>query len=174
MKVITLALAILPLSLATPLSAQETPPAASAYEADTRTLDSTVRALYAVISGPPGARDWKRFLHLFHPAARMAAIRAQGGAVSFSPTEYIERNRKAMEVRGFYEEETERKVETEGSLSVVWSGFAIRAKADGAEGAGQALARGHNSLQVYYDGTRWWILHLVWANAPSPDSSARE
>ena len=37
-----------------------------------KTLDSTIKTLYAVISGEKGeARDWDLFRHLFHPEAKL-------------------------------------------------------------------------------------------------------
>src|SRR5713226_4017195 len=48
--------------------AQTTPPA---NPADVATMDSTIAALYDVISGPAGKRDWDRFRSLFISGARL-------------------------------------------------------------------------------------------------------
>src|SRR5262249_15850160 len=38
---------------------------------DVRSIESIVAAIYDVISGPPGDRDWDRMRSLFHPGARL-------------------------------------------------------------------------------------------------------
>src|SRR5262245_43927605 len=42
---------------------------------DVESLDAIVAAVYDVISGPPGPRDWNRFSSLFAADARLIAIR---------------------------------------------------------------------------------------------------
>ena len=42
---------------------------------DVQSLDAMVAAIYDVISGPPGARDWNRFRSLFATDARLIAVR---------------------------------------------------------------------------------------------------
>lgn len=42
------------------------------YSSDHESIDSIIKATYAVISGPKGQeRDWDRFRALFHPDARL-------------------------------------------------------------------------------------------------------
>src|SRR5712672_1932165 len=49
---------------------------------DTKSLDSILRAIYDVISGPAGDRDWNRFRALFVPEARLTSnTRRDGGPV---------------------------------------------------------------------------------------------
>src|SRR5215831_11589098 len=43
----------------------------AANPADVASMDSTIAALYDVISGPPGKRNWDRFRSLFVPGARL-------------------------------------------------------------------------------------------------------
>src|SRR5215467_2391555 len=42
---------------------------------DVKSLDAMVAAIYDVISGPPGARNWNRFNTLFTKDARLIAVR---------------------------------------------------------------------------------------------------
>src|SRR5262252_5404036 len=42
---------------------------------DVESIDAIMAALYGVISGPAGERDWNRFRSLFLPEARMGAVR---------------------------------------------------------------------------------------------------
>ncbi len=57
----------------TPAPGAAAPPQAApaANPADVATMDATVAALYDVISGPAGKRDWDRFRSLFIPGARL-------------------------------------------------------------------------------------------------------
>src|SRR6266852_1171747 len=54
-----------------------TPPATTAtqttpaHQADVATMDALAAAVYDVISGPAGKRDWDRFRSLFIPGARL-------------------------------------------------------------------------------------------------------
>ncbi len=131
------------------------------YSKDVTSLDAAVKTLYDVISGPAGqTRDWDRLRHLMHPQARFQAVRPQGGIVSITAEEYISRNGKALVEQGFFESETSRKVETFEGIAHVWSGFAIRRSADT-----PVLRTGINSIQLYWDRTRWWVMSVFWDNA---------
>jgi len=68
---------------ATPTQSAPAPmPAPTAKPNDVATMDSTIAALYDVISGPPGKRDWDRFRSLFIPGARLIPTgRRQTGEV---------------------------------------------------------------------------------------------
>jgi enamine deaminase RidA (YjgF/YER057c/UK114 family) len=131
------------------------------YSHDVSTLDAAVKTLYDVISGPAGqARDWDRLRHLMHPQARFQAVRPQGGIMSITVDEYISRNGRALVEQGFFESETSRKVESFEGIAHVWSGFAIRRSADT-----PVLRTGINSIQLYWDRTRWWVMSVYWDNA---------
>ena len=64
-----------------------------------------------------------------------------------------------LEKDGFYEKEISRKVENYGSVYHVWSTYEARNVADG-----PLLERGINSIQLFWDGTRFWILSWVFDN----------
>src|SRR5438445_10065205 len=59
--------------------AMEHPAVGAAIDAgnpkDVQSLDGMVAAIYEVISGPPGARNWNRFNSLFTKDARLIAVR---------------------------------------------------------------------------------------------------
>src|SRR5690348_7729020 len=70
--------------------------APAANPKDVESLDAIVAAVYDVISGPPGPRDWNRFNSLFAPDARLIAVRTpkDGGKPSLvvmTPKGYEER-----------------------------------------------------------------------------------
>ncbi|HBZ05958.1 MAG TPA: hypothetical protein DEP03_06065 [Massilia sp.] len=132
-------------------------------EADGASVDSTVNALYEVISGPAGApRNWNRMRALFAPEAKLSTIvpHAGGGFALRTMTveDYISRNMSVFTTSGFYEREIARSTETFGQLVHVFSTYELlRAPHDV-----RPFLRGINSIQLYHDGKRWWIANLVW------------
>jgi len=81
--------------------------------ADTDSVDTVVRAVYDVISGPAGPRDWARFKALFAEGARLIPIRITGEASSASvmaPEDYAQRAGANFTKNAFYESETARRV----------------------------------------------------------------
>jgi len=148
-------------------SAQQAPaaaaaPAVQAKAADVATVDAIVAALYDVISGPAGApRDWNRMRSLFAPEGRLMAVgmKADGTVVMRTMTveDYITRNTPAFQKMGFFEKEAARTGETFGQVAHVFSTYESR-HAPGEK----PFARGINSIQLYNDGARWYVLNLVW------------
>lgn len=139
------------------------PPTAAQASDDGRTVDTMVKALYAVISGPAGKkRDWARFRALFTPDARMiaVAVNAQGEVVqrALKPEDYETRIGPILERDGFFERELYRRTEQFAEIAHVFSTYETkRAEADE-----KPLAKGINSIQLWNDGKRWWILSVYW------------
>lgn len=135
----------------------------TAREADGASVDSTVAALYEVISGPAGAaRNWNRMRALFVPEARLSMITPkEGGGFALRPMtveDYISRNMSTFSANGFYEREIARRTETFGQLVHVFSTYELlRAPHDT-----KPFMRGINSIQMIHDGKRWWIANLIW------------
>ena len=162
----TILAAALLLSCAGPAFAQTPPAAGQTAQApaatDVATSDAIVAALYDVISGDAGVpRDWNRFRSLFHPSAKLIPIGtpAEGPSTAtyLSPDDYIARAEPFL-MRGFHEREVVRRVETFGHMTHVFSTYESRhAAADEAP-----FARGINSIQLFDDGTRWWIVSVYW------------
>ncbi len=164
MRLLTLA-AALAVGLASPAAAQ-TPaasqPVSATATADIATPEAIVAALYDVISGDAGvARDWDRFRALFHPSARLIPIGgpAAGPATltPLTPEEYIARAEPFL-MRGFHESETARRFERFGHMAHVFSTYDSRRAASDP----QPFTRGINSIQLFHDGARWWILSVYW------------
>ncbi len=134
----------------------------SAYAADVRTIDSIVAAMYEVISGPAGqSRDWKRFRHLYAPGARLMPIVSRSGEPAavrvLSPEEYIRRVEPIFIEEDFWERETNRQTETFGNVAHVLSAYESLRNPDGSP-----FERGTNSVQLFYDNTRWWVVSVMW------------
>jgi len=152
--------------------AQEAEPASAipgARPADVGTIDSIITTLYAVISGPVGQpRQWDRFLSLMHPEARLipsGCNAAQECMVRImTPTQYRERADSLLVALGFHEKELRRKTERYGTIAQAFSSYeSFRGDET------TPFSRGINSIQLFWDGTRWWIMSVFWA-AERPDN----
>lgn len=146
------------------------PTAAAAAPADVATEDAIIKALYDVISGPAGQkRDWDRMRSLFQPGARLIpTFKAQDGTWqmrSWSVEEYITTVGGSLEQRGFFEVEAARRSERYGNMVHAWSTYESRWKAEDPA----PFQRGINSIQMRYDGGRWWIATILW-QGEGPDS----
>lgn len=135
---------------------------------DGNSIDGIITAMYDVISGPAGQRNWERFSFLFKEEAMMGAIsQTQDGTrqyVSMTPEQYIERNDEYFKKNDFWEEELGRKVFRFGEIATVQTAYHIRAGENG-----EPTHRGINSVQLVYDQGRWWITGITW-NSESEDT----
>lgn len=144
------------------------PPAAITTNPDATSPEAIVAALYQVISGDRGvARDWDRFRALFHPTARLmpSGVNGEGVGVvrSITPDDYITRSEPFLVGEGFHEREIARRTERFGHIAHVWTTYeGLHSLTDA-----QPFVRGINSVQLFHDGTRWWILSVYW-QAESP------
>jgi hypothetical protein len=139
----------------------------SANPADVASIDAIVTAAYDSISGPPGKRDWNRERSLFIPGARLiptaknAEEVSPGGEIAphmLDVDGFIARVGDYIEKNGFFEKEIARRSEQFGHIAHVWSTYESRHKDDDPE----PFMRGVNSIQLFYDGSRWWIVSIYW------------
>ena len=126
-------------------------------------VDANLAALYGVISGPAGhKRDWDRMRALFAPNARiMVILPTPGGGYGVRNMDvegYISASGPLLEQDGFFETEIARHTDSFGQLVHVFSTYEGRYRQDDPA----PRIRGINSIQLYFDGQRWWILGLVW------------
>jgi hypothetical protein len=137
-----------------------------ATPADVESIDAIIAATYDVISGPRGkSRDWERERSLFYPGARLMPTATIAGRndVELAPQildveGYIARVEPLFEKSSFYEKEIARRVESFGSIAHVWSTYESRH--DPSDPA--PFMRGINSIQLFNDGRRWWVLSIYW------------
>jgi hypothetical protein len=143
-------------------TAVQQPRTPAAREQDVNTVDSVIQALYQVISGPAGQkRDWDRFRSLFAPGARLIPAISRPGEKPvirvLDVEEYIRRTDAIFEKEDFWESEKERRTDTSGNLVHAFSMYESRHAQ-----SGQPFQTGVNSIQLYGDGTRWWIVTVMW------------
>lgn len=151
---------------------QAAPAAATpaANPADVESIDAIIAALYGVISGDAGVkRDWDRFRSLFIPGARLIPTgRRQdgtGGHRVMTPDEYANTSGPMLEQGGFHEREIGRSINRYGNVVQVFSAYdSKRTLADAAP-----FARGINSIQLWNDGERWWVVTIFW-ESERPDN----
>jgi hypothetical protein len=136
--------------------------ASAARPQDVSTVDGIIQALYQVISGPAEEkRDWDRFRSLFAPGARLIPALARTGEIPvirvLDVEAYIRRAEPFLEKEGFWESEKERKMDTAGNLVHTFSSYESRHEQNG-----RPFQTGVNSIQLFSDGTRWWIVTVMW------------
>lgn len=154
-------------------SSQQTPPdpfagAPAAKPSDVDSVDHILAALYDVISGPAGPRDWNRFRSLFIPTAHLTSTgKAPDGSIRVRPNsvdDYANGAGSYFLKNGFFESSIVNRIESYGQVTQVFSSYESR------HNAGEApFARGINSIQMLNDGKRWWIVSILW-DSERPDN----
>lgn len=162
-------------------AAQDSAAAApAANPADVTTIDSIIPVLYGTISGPVGApRQWDRMRSLFHPEARLIPTGCNPAgncrATVMTVEGYIGRADSLLRAVGFHEKEIARQTVRFGNVAHVFSTYESYRRDETAP-----FSRGINSIQLLWDGNRWWIMSVFWdserPNNPIPaeyDAAAR-
>jgi preprotein translocase subunit YajC len=128
---------------------------------DVSTLGGIIAAFYEVISGPAGStRQWSRDRTLYIPDIKFVAVEERKGkpfARIVSHQEYVDESNDGMVRGGFFEREIHRVTQAFGNITHVFSTYESRQTA-----AGPVIARGINSIELYFDGARWWITAAQW------------
>ena len=103
----------------------------------------------------------------FVPGARLIPTSATDAGASARVLDvdgYIERVKPAFERNGFYEREIARKVDQFGNIAQLFSTYESRRKLEDPA----PFARGINSIQLFFDGKRWWVVTIFW-DSERPD-----
>ena len=128
---------------------------------DVKTMDGLLRAIYDVISGPAGDRDWDRFRSLCVPQARFTATRnAPDGSVAvitWGVDDFVATYRDVFKGGSFYENAIVNRAQTFGSVTQVFSSYESRNTP-----SEKPYQRGINSIQLINDGKRWWVHSILW------------
>jgi hypothetical protein len=156
----TLAAFLLLATLAGCASTGDAPQAVQA-DSDEFQIETTVLAVYNVISGPAGRRDWNRFEALFAPDARMVVSGEADGAPKttvLTPKDYIARSTPVFNEKGWFERPVATRILRYGNIAQVWSTYEGRQ----ASGDEKPSVRGVNSIQLVRIGNEWKVQSLVW------------
>ena len=133
------------------------------YTEKVQTIDSTLANLYGVISGEKGeARDWELFKFLFYPEAKLIPSRQQEDgtyrARYMTAADYVTGSGNYLVENGFFEKEIHRTVNSFGNITHVFSTYeSYHSEADE-----KPFARGINSIQLFHDGKRWWVMSWIY------------
>lgn len=130
---------------------------------DVQSIDSIVKAYYKSVSGEKGkARDWNRLRSLTFPDMKFVTTRPLDNNVAMpmilTVDQFVELNTKYFEHGGYFEKEIHREADAYGNIAQVFSTY--EARRDLRET--QPYSRGINSMQLLNDGSRWWIVSILW------------
>ena len=127
---------------------------------DVSTIDGIVKAFYEVISGGKGApRQWSRDRTLYTPDVRFVSMSEDGGKVRasvMSHNEYVNGSNEFFIREGFTEREIGRTTRRFGNIAHVFSAYEWSTEDKKLKG------RGVNSIELFWDGARWWISAVSW------------
>jgi hypothetical protein len=128
---------------------------------DVKSVDSILRAIYDVISGPAGGRDWDRFRSLFLPQARFSEVsigpNGEKVVMTWNVDEFVRDAGQVFAKDPFYEKAIVNRPESFGDVTQVFSSYESRRNP-----TGKPFERGINSIQLLNDGKRWWVLSILW------------
>ncbi|MGB7209720.1 MAG: nuclear transport factor 2 family protein [Pyrinomonadaceae bacterium] len=135
-------------------------PKIEANSKDVSTIDGIIKAFYETISGSKGVkRQWARDMTLYMPDVRFVAMDMDDGkirATLMSHNQYINGSNDFFVQEGFTEREINRIFRRFGNIAHVFSTYEWWTEDKKMSG------RGVNSIELYFDGTRWWISAVSW------------
>jgi hypothetical protein len=136
----------------------------TSYGDEVGTLDGIIKAYYDVVTVKKGEKvSYQRDSCLHVPNALVgSAQKGRGGKVSLkliTLKQFHQASDAFLEKDGFWEREISRRVENFGAIYHVWSTYETKNVEDG-----PVIERGINSIQLYFDGTRFWILSWIFDN----------
>ena len=143
------------IALALPLSSA--PPKKAKPGTDEFSIEATVLAVYNVVSGPAGRRDWNRFKELFVPGGQLVSF--EGGTASvMSPDDYATKSKPYFDENGFFQWPVETRVDRFRDIAHVTSRYESRyATTDAAP-----FARGVAYFELVRSGDRWQVVSMTW------------
>lgn len=135
-------------------------PVIEADPKDVSTIDGIMKAFYETISGGKGvARQWSRDKTLYISDVRFVAMREDNGKTSanvMNHAQYVNGSNEFLVTEGFTEHEINRTVRKFGNLAHVFSVYEYETADKKSKG------RGINSVEMFFDGKRWWISAVTW------------
>ena len=141
---------------------------------DVATIDGMVNAYYEVVSGPKGQpRDWARDRTLYIADVRFVPVDIdKDGRIQpriSTHQQFVDASDASLAGQGFFEKEIHRVTERFGPIAHVWSTYESRRTADG-----PVIQRGINSIELFWDGQRWWIANAIWTDETKDNPIPKE
>ena len=136
-------------------------PTIAADPKDVSTIEGIVKAFYETISGGRNVpRQWSRDKTLYTPDVRFVAMSEQADgkirASVMNHAQYVNGSNDFFVKEGFQEREINRVVRRFGNIAHVFSVYEFSTE------DGKAKGRGINSIELFWDGARWWISAVSW------------
>jgi hypothetical protein len=127
---------------------------------DVASIDGIMHAFYDVISGPAGApRQWSRDRSLYIPDVHFVSMSKNNDRINarvMTHQQFVDGSNEFLVAHGFYEIEIHRVTRRFGNIAHVLSTYESRERLDG-----PVTDRGVNSLELFWDGKRWWIAAAI-------------
>jgi hypothetical protein len=125
---------------------------------DVATINGIIKATYEAVSGEAGEkRQWERDLSLHDPNAiysfPVENANRKTQQTTMSLKDFHKETDTMVAKTAFYEKEINREVRIFGNIAHVWSTYETRLVKNG-----PVARRGINSIQLYYNEGRWWII----------------
>ncbi|HEV2288587.1 MAG TPA: hypothetical protein VGR81_06500 [Candidatus Acidoferrales bacterium] len=141
---------------------------------DVSTMDGIIKAFYDVVSGPAGQpRQWSRDSTLYVPGVLFISTDVTKDGKPYheimSHQQFVDKYNASVVSQGFYEQEIHRVTTRYGTIAHVMSTYVMRRTANG-----PLIGRGVNSLELFYDGKRWWIVCDLWDEERPGNSIPKE
>jgi hypothetical protein len=141
---------------------------------DVSSIDGMMKAFYEVISGPAGQpRQWSRDRTLYISGVWFVAMKEDAKhnpqALVMSHQQMVDRFDSALVDKGFFESEIHRRTERFGNIAHILSTYESRNAKNG-----PVIDRGVNSIELFWDGQRWWIAGAIWDEERSDNPIPKE
>ena len=153
-NILPLLIAIITIAMIFPAKAQ----VITKYGDNVSTLDGIIKAYYDVVTVKKGEKvsfERDSLLHIpnAHVGSGYVDKQSKQKFSYMTLKQYHKLADPSLSKDGFDEREIARRVEKFGSIYHVWSTYESRNTHDG-----PVIERGINSIELFYDGTRFWIL----------------
>jgi len=144
------------LSIAHSSTAHAQAPRKYPLAADVQTVDGIIKAFYEVVSTPAGARpNDERDNSLHAPGAQIRLSRPSADSrpsVQVMTLPELHERTSGVRKQAYYEREIHRQTQRYGNIAQVWSTYVASSTPNGVP-----TDRGISSVQLYFDGSQWWI-----------------
>lgn len=140
---------------------------------DVATIDGMIKAYYEVVTGPAGQpRDWARDRSLYIKDLRFVIVdydkSGQPAPKIVDHQQFVDSSNASL-MKGFVEKEIHRVTERFGPMAHVWSTYETRQTE-----TGPIIQRGINSIELFWDGKRWWIANAIWTDETKDNPIPKE